>query len=107
MAQRKDAVIRISAENHDRLREIMVNLRSTMGKTLTKNQMMEMMLDSMEKIQHSEMVYIVRNVAYREISDARGQAILEAVKKKEIPEWPEIAIIVGYDDGGKSDEKRD
>lgn len=105
MAQRKDAVIRISAENHDRLREIMVNLRATQGKKLTKNQLVEMMLDSLHQIQNSEMIYIVGDKVYREISDARGQAIMDAVKSKEVPSWPEIAIIIGSDDGGQSSKE--
>lgn len=94
MSKAKDAVIRISAENHKRLKELMA---AGDGKKSTLNELMEKLLDSMDTVQSGEMVYIVGASAFDDLAEARGEAIVQAVKMKDIPLFPKIAVILGED----------
>ena len=97
--ENKDVVIRISRENHKRLKELMKSTVDSDGKEPTTNQLMEKLLDSMDNVRNGRMVYIVDNIVFEDVALARGEAIVRAVKMQDIPQWPEIAIVVGEDHG--------
>ena len=93
----KDAVIRISKENHRRLKSLMGGADDK--KKTTINELMEKLLDTMETIENGKMIYVVGENVFDKVSIARGESVKRAVKEKEIPVWPLVAVIVGEDDG--------
>lgn len=91
--KKKDVVIRISDENHKRLKSIYGELE------MTTNQVVERMLDTAELVRDGDMVYLVDDKCFQDISEARGESIMIAVKNKDVPSWPKVAVIVGSDNG--------
>jgi hypothetical protein len=89
--EKKDVVIRISRDNHKRLKALLG------GGTI--NELMEKLLDSMESVSDGELIYVVGNQTFKDIAEARGEAIVRAVKDKSIPMWPKVAVVVGSDEG--------
>lgn len=99
MAQRKDVVMRISDANHKRLKQLMTAVVESGKKKPAINQLLEEMLDSMETLTNGEVLYLVEDKIFNDLTEARGECILNAVKKKEIPEWPKIVVVIGHDGG--------
>lgn len=95
----KDAVVRISRNNHNRLKDLMKEHAESKGKEPTLNELMENLLDSVESLKHGKMVFIVDDKAFEDLSLARGEAIVKAVSKKDVPTWPKVAVIIGEDHG--------
>lgn len=66
---------------------------------------LERIVDTFEKMVDSPNYYIVddsESLSYKvftDIADARGAAIVDAVKYKSTPKYPKIAVVVGVDDG--------
>lgn len=95
----KDVVMRINRKNHARLKELMKETIGKEGKEPTANELMEELLDTVDTIKHGKTVYIVDEKIFEDVSLARGEAIMKAVKKKDVPVWPKVAVIVGEDHG--------
>lgn len=95
----KDVVIRISKDNHKRLKKLMNASTNDKGKHPTTNELMEKLLDTMETIENGKMLFIVDDMVFDKVSVARGEAIKRAVKIKEVPVWPKVAVVVGEDNG--------
>jgi hypothetical protein len=91
----KDAVIRISKSNHKRLKELL----STGEGRFTINDLMQKLLDTMESVQDGQLIYLVNDRTFDDLAEARGEAIMRAVKSKEIPSWPKVAVVIGEDTG--------
>lgn len=106
MAQREDSIVRISKANYKKLQALMLDLKEESwdgkiaGRKPTLNQMMEKLLDSMDTVKSGEIYYLVAGKAFADVSVARGEAIMEAVKSKSIPMWPSVAVVIGEDSGG-------
>lgn len=65
----------------------------------TTNELMEQLLDSMDNVRNGKLIYIVDDKAFDDLSLARGEAIVRAVKKKDVPTWPKVAVVIGEDHG--------
>jgi hypothetical protein len=104
VAQREDKVLRISAANDKRMKELMETLKDESwgekrpGKKPTLNQMMERLLDTAETVQGARVYYRVENTVYEDVSIARGQAIVLSAVRKELPEMPAMLIEIGVDE---------
>ena len=92
-------MIRISRENHTRLKDLMADLIDEENKKPTLNEMMEKLLDSMDRVRNGELVYVVDNMVFTDIAIARGESIQRAVAMKDVPVWPKVAVIIGEDHG--------
>ena len=92
MSDKKDVVIRISRQNHKRLKGFVNDGETT-------NQIMKKMLDAMELVANGKMIFISNNKIFTDIAEARGESIMSAVKDKAIPIWPEIALVFDEDKG--------
>lgn len=97
--QRKDSVIRISEKNYLRVKELMDAVFHAEGKKPTLNEITEKMLDALDQVSNGEVVYLAGDKFFDDLADARGEAIMEAVKNGEVPSWPKIAIVVRSDSG--------
>lgn len=100
LKNKDDAVLRVSRSNFNRLKDLMTVMALDRGEKVTLNILMEELLDSMESISGSEPRYLVGGQVFTDVAEARGEAILTAVREKAIPQWPKIAVIVGEDSGG-------
>lgn len=98
MSKKKDVVIRISEENHIRLKRLMETRTNSKGKKPTTNQLLDSMLLSLENVENGKMVYLVDDKCFYEVSDARGEAIVRSVKNKKPVTMPMVAVIVGKDE---------
>lgn len=98
MATKKDVVMRISETNHKRLKKLKELATFPDGKEPTANQLFEKMLDTVEQL-NGDVVFLVEDRAFNDVSDARGECILRAVRNKTIPIWPKIAVVVAEDEG--------
>lgn len=100
-----DVPIRIYRTTFDR-----INLhRETMPKPQTRttrgrnkfikadfNKFIELLLDVYEGLQTAEVFYATK--LYKDPSEARGEAILQAVKSKTPVEFPKMVVVMGEDD---------
>ncbi len=86
-----DRVVRINVDLHARLKA----LTAGMEKKHTLNDTLELLLTTAEPVIFGEMKYAVR--LFDDVADARGEAIVQAIKRKEIPEPPFTVIVLGRD----------
>lgn len=94
----KGVVIRISRANHNRIKNLL-EFDSEKNRRLTINEMLEKLLDITERVGEGHMLYVVGTKAYMDLAEARGEAIMDAVKEKQIPTFPKVAVIIGEDQG--------
>lgn len=93
---RTDVVTRFSKLNHDRLR--LLKTRPD-GKVISMNDLLSELLDTAETLRDADVVYLYHGAVFADIATARGEAIMDAARFKEMPEWPSIALVIGKDDG--------
>lgn len=91
--KKADKVTRINAENHSRLKAIV----KSSGKGSTINSVLNAILDAAERFNESEVMYATK--LYSDLADARGEAIMQAVRAKEVPTMPYIVTVLGADNG--------
>lgn len=65
----------------------------------TYNELVDSLLDTLEVLEQQDPLFIVGKQVYTDVADARGVAIMQAVKEKREPQMPEIAYVLGRDDG--------
>jgi hypothetical protein len=87
----KDHVTRINHENHERIQALRAKHAQTLNEILSK------LLDAAEKLDDSKVMYAP--LLYDDVAEARGEAILWAVKHKQVPTLPKVVVIVGEDNG--------
>ena len=95
MRGKKDFVVRISAKNYGRIKELIEHSEEK----LTLNQITEKMLDAMDVITGGQIVYVVGHRLFDDLAEARGEAIVQAVKDKVPPVWPRLFVSIGDDKG--------
>ena len=99
MKRKKDVVVRVSDTNYKRIKELMDAVEGAEQKRPTLNETMNKLLDTMDKIAGAETVYVVGGKAFFDLADARGEAIIQAVKDGRPPEWPMTCLWVSNDKG--------
>ncbi len=95
----KDVVIRISKDNHKRMKALMEQTVDMKGRQPTTNQLLDKLLDSMENLSKADMFYAVGKSLFDDLAMARGESIVRAVNLNEVPEWPKIVVVIGSDEG--------
>lgn len=92
-------VVKMSGASFKKLHEILARLKEDNSKE-TFISLLNKMVDSFELLAENRPVYKVGNSFYERLSEARGEAIIQAARENltEIT-WPEVAIIIGKDDG--------
>lgn len=85
--------IRISDENHARIKAI----GDLTGRKLSINEILSLVLEPAEKAYGAEPIYAVK--LYTDLAEARGEAIMDARRRGEIPQMPFIVVVVGADNG--------
>lgn len=86
-----DRVVRIRRNLHARL----TDLAEAAGNKCTLNEVLERVLDTAEQVITGKVKYATK--LFDDLADARGEAIIHAVKTKSIPEMPQIVVVVGED----------
>lgn len=88
----KDSVIRVNAEIRKRIEKLREDFN---GKKLTMNEMMEKVLDVAEQFQGAKLHYT--NELFSDVTEARGDAVIKAVRSKSVLKLPRIVVVVGED----------
>lgn len=99
--KKKDAVVRVSADNYARIKEMIDAVHGDEGARPTLNEIVTKLLDTMDKFADATIVYGANSKLFYDLAEARGEAILSAVKDNRPPEWPHILLWVGNDNGGQ------
>lgn len=84
-----DYVVRIRRETRERIRQL-AHDKEQLDQTLNR------LLDAAEKLSESEIVYTTE--IFADVADARGAAILKAVRNKDVPEMPYAIVIISKDE---------
>ena len=99
MSKKRDFVVRISEKNYTKIKDMMSAVEKDSGKKPTLNEITEKMLGAMDALVNGEVFYLVGADVFEDLADARGEAIMQAVKDKRPPVWPKILVGVGDDQG--------
>lgn len=95
----KDVVVRFSRDNHKRLKALISHFSKDQDRPATMNDVMNRVLDTVYQVIEGEMKYVVGQTVYDDVAEARGEAIMQAVKDKEMPQWPKVIVVLGEDKG--------
>lgn len=92
-------VVKMQGEAFKKLHEILARVKETNPKE-TYISLLSKMVDSFELLSEGDPVYLTGDLRFSKLSEARGEAILNAARAglEEI-EWPDVAVIIGKDDG--------
>jgi hypothetical protein len=96
---KKDAVLRMSQENHARIKEMISAVEAETGVRPTLNQIASKMIEALDRVSSGNMLYLVGGKVFEDLAEARGEAIMQAVKNKTPPAWPEVLVRIGNDGG--------
>lgn len=64
------------------------------------NDKMKLLLEMVDAFQDGETVYLAEGKVFKDLADARGEAIVGSVRRQDVPSMPKVAIILGDDPGG-------
>lgn len=93
-------VMRISGENYAAFTQLKERFaRKHKLKKATYDEFMVELLKVARMLLDGTELYVVENRVFEDIAEARGEAILSAVRKGEPPVMPLICIVVGRDQG--------
>ena len=94
-----DLIERVNA--HIKAKSVVV--QGSKGKPVTKKDTISEFLmkcvDAFEMFKDADVYYCTE--LYKDLAEARGQAIIKAVKNKEAPKMPHKVVIVGKDHAGE------
>lgn len=90
MAKTKVKLIRVSEEIHERM--------NTLRGELTYTEFVAQVIRVHEAMQTCAQIYCSNGKFFTDLSDARGESILESVRTKTLPTLPTIYACIGEDD---------
>lgn len=89
--QAKSRIMRVNAKTYDLVKEL--KGERTYSDFITQT------VAAFQQLGEAEEFYRVGDRVYTDLAEARGEALMEAVKAGQAPELPEILIAVGQDAG--------
>lgn len=93
-------VMRISGENYTQFIRLKSNFaQKQKTKQVTFDQFFTQLMQVAEALLTGTEIYLVSGKAYSDLAEARGQAIIEAVRLQVPPVMPTVCIALGTDKG--------
>jgi hypothetical protein len=88
-----NTTIRISTEVYEKLRALKLG-----RKKITFNRALEELLAASQRIESGEVRYVVGDQLFRDVAEARGQAIVDSVTAQKPAVWPDVYVSIGKAD---------
>ena len=93
-------IMRISAENYARITELRTGYgRRHKIKRVTYDMILDELVRVAEALASGEEIYLVGDRAYEDLPEARGEALMKAVRERRPPNLPIVCVKLGEDQG--------